>query len=81
MEPIAFGFMAMTAEQFDAVTPRELQWRYAAEVERENRQFDRLAQLACWVINPWMGQHSKPLTVRSLLRRGPAKKSVDWWDE
>lgn len=80
MEPIAFGFLALSAHEFDAMTPREFQWRYEAEIERENREFDRIAQLACWVINPWMGQNAKPLTVRSLLRRGP-KKSVNWWEE
>lgn len=78
MERIAIGFLAMTAEEFEQYTPRELQWRYEAEVQRENRHFERVAQLACWVINPWLGPQK--LTTRDLLQIGP-KKSEDWWNE
>lgn len=78
MERVAIGFLEMTAAEFEGYTARELQWRYDAVVERENREFRRIAQLACWVINPWLGQHAKPIQVRDLLG---TKKTVAWWDE
>jgi len=81
MERVGIGFIGLSAAEFDAYTPREFQWRYEAELERENRHFERIAQLACWVINPWQGQHAQPLTVRKLLPRRPAKREPDWWDE
>lgn len=80
MERIALGYLRMSAAEFEACTPREVQWRYEAETGREDREFDRIAQLACWVINPWRGQNERPLTVRQLLRRGGGKKTENWWD-
>lgn len=80
MERIALGYLQLSAAEFEALTPRELTWRYDAELARENRAFERLAQLACWVINPWRGQNAKPMKASDLLRRGPSK-SVEWWNE
>jgi hypothetical protein len=60
--------LALTFQQFDALTPKEFQHRLRASAEKEQREFERLAQLACWVINPWLSG-SKPVAVRDLLRR------------
>lgn len=81
MELIALGYLRMTLEQFEGCTPRELHWRYQAEVGREDREFERIAQLACWVINPWLGQNARPLKPSQLLRRGGGKRAENWWDE
>ncbi len=78
MEPLAYGYLRLTNAEFEQMTPIELQWRYDAEVGREDREWDRLAQLACWVINPWMGGNG--ITPRQLLRRG-VQVSDDWWDK
>lgn len=67
MERIAIGYLQLTVREFWNMTPLEFQWRLQADVDRENREFERLAQLACWVINPWMGRGQK-LTVRKLLK-------------
>lgn len=80
MERVALGYLRLTLEEYEACTPRELQWRYEAEVGREDREFERIAQLACWVLNPWM-QGGRPLTVRQLLKRGGGRKSEEWWNE
>lgn len=82
MERIAIGYLRMSSEELELYSPRELQWRYEQELLREDREFERLAQLACWVMNPWLGKHAQPLTVRTLLRRGgPKRKPKDEWDE
>ena len=67
MEFAAFGTLRLSLEQFENLTPHELGLAIRAASEREQREFERLAQLACWVINPWMG--GKTLTVRDLLQR------------
>lgn len=46
------------------MTPREFQWRYNAARARDRRAFEDLAQLACWVMNPWL---KKPITVKDLI--------------
>ena len=51
---IAAGYLAMSLREFDALTPLELQWRLDQTLDREHREFQRIAQLACWVINPWL---------------------------
>jgi hypothetical protein len=65
---IAAGYLAMSLAEYEALTPRELQWRLEQTIERENREFDHLAQLACWVINPWLKQ-GQQITPGKLLRR------------
>lgn len=50
------------------MSPRELLWRLEAERERDVQQFEQLAQLACWVLNPWLKRGQK-LTVAKLLKR------------
>jgi hypothetical protein len=59
---IAAGYLAMSFAEFGALSPRELQWRLEQTIEREHREFHRVAQLACWVINPWLkpGQQILP---------------------
>lgn len=79
MERIALGFGRMSAQQFDRMTPREVQWRIEADQDRENREFERLAQLACWVMNPWLGKEK--YSVRKLLKRRVAStgnEETDW---
>jgi hypothetical protein len=68
MERIAFGYLRLSLLEWDTLTPLELQWRVDAEIERENREYERTAQLACWVINPWL-KSSGQLTVGKLLKR------------
>lgn len=68
----------MTSEDLEIYSPRELQWRYEAETGREDRQFRRIAQHACWVLNMFIGKDGDPLTVTTLLK---PKKAKDWWDE
>jgi hypothetical protein len=82
MERIAIGYLRMTSEDLEIYSPRELQWRYEAELLREDREFERLAQVACWVINPWLGKNANPIKVKDLLRRGGGKvKSEPWWED
>jgi len=72
----------LSARQFDRMTPREVQWRLHAETERENREFERIAQLACWVVNPWISDRSHQLRVSKLLRRQmPGQVQGDDWQE
>lgn len=78
MERIAFGYLRMSIHDWNDITPKELQWRLEQEQLREDREFERLAQLACWVINPWLGKQARPLRVRDLLRRGPVKSDNFW---
>lgn len=56
---VACGTLGMSLSTFNALTPRELQWRLEQAVEREYREMERTALLACWVMNPWLkkGQH------------------------
>lgn len=68
MERVGIGYLRLSAEAFGALTPLELSWRLEAETERENRELERVAQLACWVLNPWLGRGSN-LTVKKLLKR------------
>jgi hypothetical protein len=68
MERVGIGYLRLSASEFDNLTPIEFSWRLEAEQERENREFERLAQVACWVLNPWLGRGSN-LTVKKLLKR------------
>jgi hypothetical protein len=70
MERVGIGFLRLSAAEFGAMTPLEFSWRLDAEFERENRELERIAQLACWVLNPWLGRGSN-LTVKKLLKRKP----------
>ena len=64
------------------MTPREVQWRIHAETERENREFERLAQVACWVVNPWIKERSDQMRVSKLLkRRMPGQEEGEDWRE
>jgi hypothetical protein len=68
MERVGIGFLRLSAAEFGAMTPLEFGWRLDAEFERENRELERIAQLACWVLNPWLGRGSN-LTVKKLIKR------------
>ena len=64
------------------MTLREVQWRIHEEFERENREFERLAQLACWVINPWIKERADQMRVSKLLkRRMPGQPDGEDWRE
>lgn len=75
MFPIAIGELGLTAEAFEALTPRELQWRYEARRDQERREFERLAQLAAWVMNPWL---KKAVTADDLLGVPHRDRQTDW---
>lgn len=49
------------------MTPREFNQRMQAETERENRELERLAALACWVMNPWLSKADR-YSVHRLVR-------------
>lgn len=68
MEFAAFGTLRLSLTQFEDMTPKEFHHALKAEADKEQREFERIAQLACWVINPWIGG-GKPLMVRDLIRR------------
>ena len=51
---IGAGYLALSLREFEALTPLEFQWRLDQTLDREHRQFRMFAQLACWVINPWL---------------------------
>jgi len=68
MERVALGYLRLSYEEYARLTPREMQLRLEAESDRESRQLERLAQLACWVINPWLGRGQK-VTPAKLLKR------------
>jgi hypothetical protein len=68
MERVGIGFLSLSPAEFGALTPLEFSWRLEAAFERENRELERIAQLACWVLNPWLGRGST-LTVKKLLKR------------
>jgi hypothetical protein len=68
MERSAIGYCGLSAEAFNAMTPMEFQWRLQADVERENRELERIAQLACWLINPHL-KRGQQLTVNKLIKR------------
>lgn len=67
---IAAGYLAMSLREFEALMPVEFQWRLEQTLERENREFKQLAQLACWVINPWL-KHGQQLRVDQLVAGRP----------
>jgi len=67
-ELAAFGALGLSADQFGAMTPKEFNRRLIAEMERENREFERLAQLACWLMNSERPANAQ-VSVSQLLRR------------
>jgi hypothetical protein len=67
------GYCGLSAQEFWAMTPREVEWRIEADVDRENRQLERVAQLACWVMNPWLSKGQR-YTVKKLVGRKPPKR-------
>jgi hypothetical protein len=44
------GRGGMTAAQFEASTPREIQWRIAALYAEDERQWERTAQQTAWIL-------------------------------
>lgn len=63
---IGSGYLALSLHTFEAMTARECQWRLEQALEREHREFTRIAQLACWVLNPWM-KPGQQIEVHHLL--------------
>lgn len=74
----ALAYCRMSAEEFDRMTPREVHWRIQAEVEREDRALERMAALACWVVNPWIANAKDRYTVGKLTRRRRTTTETDW---
>lgn len=76
---MGIGFCRLTPSQFWSMTPQEFYWRYEAEIDREKRSQQMTAQLACWVISPWL---KKPITVRDLMPERveePKQWTADDW--
>lgn len=80
MESIAIG-CGITPQNFRLMTPREVNWRINEVRARENRTFERIAQLACWVINPWISEQRDKYTVSKLLVQKPRKPAKTNWTE
>lgn len=68
--------LALSIDEFEAMTAREFEWRLDAEKQRERRALLRTAQLACWVMNPWL---KKPIGVGDLVALRPEEQpQTDW---
>lgn len=78
MYPIAIGVLGLTGDEFEALTPRELYWRMQGY--RRHRALDRrqIAELAVWVMNPWLTQ---TITVDDLVGPLPSADPFAWDDE
>lgn len=72
MYRLSISHMGMTAQEFEQSTPLELQWRLEGARDRENRWLEKLATLACWVLNPWRGK-GKPIRPSDLVKIEPRK--------
>lgn len=73
---MAVGFLQLSIDEFEAMTPREFEWKLDAEHDRERRARLRTAQLACWVMNPWLKQ---PMKVGDLIPLRPEEEpQIDW---
>ena len=77
MYPIAIGELGLTADAFEALTPRELQLKYDAAIAQERRALERMAQLAAWVMSPWL---KEPVTAADLMggSRGATSPVYPW---
>lgn len=74
---MACGTLGIDVEAFEAMTPAEYEWRLKGQEQAERRALLRTAQLACWVMNPWMG--NKPLSVGDLVALRPEEQpKIDW---
>ena len=71
MERVGIGYLRLSAAEFGALTPLELSWRLDAEVERENRSLERLADQAVWLINSKRVKGQKSLQRKDLIKRRP----------
>ena len=67
----------VTKEEFDALTPREVQWRLDALDRRDDDAWQRTAQLAAWVFqalgskvsaNKLLGKDETADVARALLQ-------------
>ncbi len=70
---MAIGYCRLSAQAFWSMTMREVMWRIKAEVERENRELERAAQLACWLLND-RRKRKDQLKMRDLVRWAPPKR-------
>lgn len=78
MERPALAYCRLSADAFDRMTPKEVQWRIQAETEREDRALERLAALACWVMNPWISAPADRYSVAKLTKRRRTRAETDW---
>jgi len=69
MERSGIGYLRLSAVEFGAMTPQELSWRLEAEIPREDRSLERLADLALWLINSRRQKGQKSLTKKDLIKR------------
>lgn len=72
MLPIAIGQCGMSIDEFEYATARELMWKVEGKQAEQMAEYERVAQLAAWVMNPWL---SKPVTADELLGR---PRRTDW---
>jgi hypothetical protein len=69
------GELGMMPRAFERLTPIEVQWRVNGAQNKENRETERLAMLAVWLINadPWRAK-GKPVRVNDLIKIRPHKQ-------
>ena len=73
---IAVGTLGLTIDEFEAMTPREYEWRLEGKQQDERRALLRTAQLAVWVMNPWM---TPKISVGDLVALRPEEQpQTDW---
>ena len=69
MERAGIGYLRLSAVEFGDMTPLELSWRLDAEIQREDRSLERLADLALWLINSRRQKGQKSLQKKDLIKR------------
>jgi hypothetical protein len=75
---VAVGELGLTIDAFEAMTPREFQWRVDGAAKQDLRELKRTAQLACWVLSAFS---KKPLTVSDLIQLPASERPQTNWTE
>jgi hypothetical protein len=75
---MAIGELGMTVDEFEALTPQELNWRVEAAQNREKRERERLAQLAAWIMSAWLTKGVNPYDLLG-VPKGDRPTNWDAW--
>jgi hypothetical protein len=63
--------LGLTIDAFEMMTPAEFEWRRRGQAQEERRALLRTAQLACWVMSPFL---KNPITVGDLVALRPEER-------